>query len=330
MAIRVSFSIRALFGDNRSCVFRCVNFGWRTFLFLGGKTLKKTNIFLASGIVGIVATLLSNILANVFNNIVIGIWQYLIPLNTLQGILMLMNAVEISVAMIVGFIVYCKLICKTETHISKFVLFSIAAALVNVILVFLIKVNAPLLYYLIDFVILTAFALIAFNKVALFQKNTEYELKKQIKTIETKGKYYPSFWIIVIIGYIIFTATSVCIIGFINEWDYTFGAIIGLVLINTVFSVVCTYLYFLPYLLANKKKHRQTRAIYILNIFAGWTFIAWLIALIWGCTESSEKKYIQQTVQISNADELMKYKNLLDSGVITQEEFDNKKNKLLQ
>lgn len=32
---------------------------------------------------------------------------------------------------------------------------------------------------------------------------------------------------------------------------------------------------------------------------------------------------------ISNADELIKYKSLLDSGVITQEEFDAKKKELL-
>ncbi len=34
-------------------------------------------------------------------------------------------------------------------------------------------------------------------------------------------------------------------------------------------------------------------------------------------------------VEISNADELKKYKDLLDSGVITQEEFDSKKEQLL-
>lgn len=32
---------------------------------------------------------------------------------------------------------------------------------------------------------------------------------------------------------------------------------------------------------------------------------------------------------ISNADEIAKFKNLLDSGVITEEEFENKKQELL-
>lgn len=289
--------------------------------------MKTTNKFLASAVVGIIATILSNFLANIFNNIVISVFKYSLPLNGLQGILMLMNTIEISFAMIIGFFVLCRLIYKIETPISKFILLSVCAALVDVILVFPIRINVTFIYYLIDFVVLTIFALLTFNKLSLFKKKSNDTNEEQEKK---DFRYYPSFWTIVIIGYIIFTATSVCIIGFINEWDYTFGAIIGLVLINMIFSVIYTYLYFLPYLHANKKKHRQTRAIYILNIFAGWTIIAWIIALVWSCTETSEKKIIQQTVQISNADELMKYKKLLDSGVITQEEFDNKKNQLLQ
>jgi len=44
---------------------------------------------------------------------------------------------------------------------------------------------------------------------------------------------------------------------------------------------------------------------------------------------SKTETVIKQEVPLSNADELSKYKNLLDSGVITQEEFDAKKKQLL-
>ena len=37
----------------------------------------------------------------------------------------------------------------------------------------------------------------------------------------------------------------------------------------------------------------------------------------------------QQAIQVSAADELKKYKELLDMGAITQEEFDAKKKQLL-
>ena len=38
---------------------------------------------------------------------------------------------------------------------------------------------------------------------------------------------------------------------------------------------------------------------------------------------------IKQEIPQSNADELKKFKDLLDSGIITQEEFDEKKKQLL-
>ena len=46
-------------------------------------------------------------------------------------------------------------------------------------------------------------------------------------------------------------------------------------------------------------------------------------------TEKEEFQVINNLHETSNADELKKYKELLDSGVITQEEFDAKKKQLL-
>ena len=43
----------------------------------------------------------------------------------------------------------------------------------------------------------------------------------------------------------------------------------------------------------------------------------------------AKQTVIENTIQTSNADELKKYKELLDSGVITQEEFDAKKKQIL-
>ena len=46
-------------------------------------------------------------------------------------------------------------------------------------------------------------------------------------------------------------------------------------------------------------------------------------------TESKHTEIIKETQPLSNADELKKYKDLLDQGIITQEEFDAKKKQLL-
>ncbi|MBR5022074.1 MAG: superinfection immunity protein [Oscillospiraceae bacterium] len=83
----------------------------------------------------------------------------------------------------------------------------------------------------------------------------------------------------------------------------------------------------MPYLVANKKGHPQETAIFILNLFAGWTIIAWIIALVWAFTQP--KITNSQQALIGNADELLKYKQLLDNDVISQEEFDTKKKQIL-
>jgi heme/copper-type cytochrome/quinol oxidase subunit 2 len=43
--------------------------------------------------------------------------------------------------------------------------------------------------------------------------------------------------------------------------------------------------YFLPYLNARERRHHNATAILVLNIFLGWTFIGWVIALVWSYTK---------------------------------------------
>ncbi len=45
--------------------------------------------------------------------------------------------------------------------------------------------------------------------------------------------------------------------------------------------VIFLFIYFLPAYIANKKKKKNTGAIFVLNLFLGWTFIGWIIALVW-------------------------------------------------
>lgn len=41
------------------------------------------------------------------------------------------------------------------------------------------------------------------------------------------------------------------------------------------------FLYFIPAINAIGKKHKDWAAIFLLNALLGWTFIGWIIALIW-------------------------------------------------
>lgn len=42
--------------------------------------------------------------------------------------------------------------------------------------------------------------------------------------------------------------------------------------------------YFLPTIIAVARHAKSTAGVILLNIFAGWTFIGWIIALVWSIT----------------------------------------------
>jgi len=44
--------------------------------------------------------------------------------------------------------------------------------------------------------------------------------------------------------------------------------------------------YFLPWIIAAARRHRNTSAIFILNLFLGWTFLGWVVALVWAATNN--------------------------------------------
>jgi hypothetical protein len=43
-------------------------------------------------------------------------------------------------------------------------------------------------------------------------------------------------------------------------------------------------MYFLPTLVALSRNHHQKSAIFVLDLFAGWTFIGWVVAIVWAST----------------------------------------------
>ena len=141
--------------------------------------------------------------------------------------------------------------------------------------------------------------------------------------------YYPSYWVAFSVLFTIFTSAIFLLfmILFPDDLEFYHGLLIYLAGLFIIYPIISVY--FLPYRIAHKTNHKQTRAIYILNIFAGWTVIAWIIALIWAHTVPSESIHVHSSQAQSNADEIRKYKELYDSGVISLEEFEAKKKHLL-
>jgi len=99
-------------------------------------------------------------------------------------------------------------------------------------------------------------------------------------------------------------------------------------IIFSIFMVVLAIsIFLLPTYFARTKNHPAKTSIMITNIVGGVFYgIGWIIALIW-VFNGAEKKLDSQN--ISTADELEKLFSLKEKGVITQEEFDNKKKDLI-
>ncbi len=49
-------------------------------------------------------------------------------------------------------------------------------------------------------------------------------------------------------------------------------------------------IYFIPVIVAGRRKHPNDAAIMVINIFLGWTLIGWVAVLAWAVNHSIEKK----------------------------------------
>lgn len=54
------------------------------------------------------------------------------------------------------------------------------------------------------------------------------------------------------------------------------------------FLVICAVFYFLPSMVAYQNKKDDIVAIVFLNVLVGWTFIGWVIALVWAFTKNKK------------------------------------------
>ena len=59
--------------------------------------------------------------------------------------------------------------------------------------------------------------------------------------------------------------------------DFTAG-------IGTTILWIIIALYFLPAIVASLRRHHNANAIFLLNLFLGWTFLGWVVALVWAAT----------------------------------------------
>jgi hypothetical protein len=92
------------------------------------------------------------------------------------------------------------------------------------------------------------------------------------------------------------------------------------------FVIVGFLIYFLPSLVGHKRQNAN--AIFILNLFLGWTLLGWIVALVWAVT-NEQKTEASARPPHSTADEISKLADLKTKGLISEAEFESKKKKLL-
>jgi Superinfection immunity protein len=56
-------------------------------------------------------------------------------------------------------------------------------------------------------------------------------------------------------------------------------------------AVVFLLVYSLPASVAYHRHHRQRLAILALNILLGWSFLGWIIAMVWACTNDLDQNH---------------------------------------
>jgi hypothetical protein len=58
---------------------------------------------------------------------------------------------------------------------------------------------------------------------------------------------------------------------------------------GAIVAGVMLLVYFLPSLIAYNRKPSNWLGVFALNIFLGWSFLGWVIAIIWACSGPREQ-----------------------------------------
>jgi len=60
--------------------------------------------------------------------------------------------------------------------------------------------------------------------------------------------------------------------------------------LGVIIVVVFIWVYFLPTIVARKRKHKDESAIFVLNLLAGFTILFWIVALVWANNDNTKKQ----------------------------------------
>lgn len=105
------------------------------------------------------------------------------------------------------------------------------------------------------------------------------------------------------------------------------------------FASIIVAAYLLPSIIASGRQHKNVTSLTIVNIFFGWTFLGWVIALAWAFSDNikdingnnDKKDTVGNKIDQSNKlKELKGLADLKDKGILTEDEFEKEKKKILE
>lgn len=109
------------------------------------------------------------------------------------------------------------------------------------------------------------------------------------------------------------------------------------------FKIAIGYVYWIPTLVAIYRKHNNKIAIGCINTFLGWTLVGWVVSLVWALANPTVNKNVEkekttvekttpkkENIDINKYDQLEKIAKLKENNIITEEEFEKEKKKILE
>jgi len=92
-------------------------------------------------------------------------------------------------------------------------------------------------------------------------------------------------------------------------------------------AIGAVFLYTLPAYIACKKEHLNAGVIILVNLALGWTLIGYVLTFFWALSSNNQQVIIAP--ERTASEELKELANLLNSGAISQSEFDTLKSKIV-
>lgn len=65
------------------------------------------------------------------------------------------------------------------------------------------------------------------------------------------------------------------------------GIYLAMIAFYFLVGIVGLFLYFVPTVIANKNKNHHTLIIFVINLFLGWSVLAWIACLIWVLSDNN-------------------------------------------